>query len=247
MNASMRKVGALISKDFTDLLKNPTMVVSCVLPVGFALIYRFMWADMGVDAQPGAADFMTRMLLTTALCMAVGMVCTLTVVSGIAEEKEKHTLRTLMLANVSAGQIVVARSFVTLVMTTAVEAASFFAAGVPVELFGPYMAIGVAGAFPVLLFALVLGLAARDQMTASLYSVPLVLLAVLPMMGMTSETVGKVASYGPTGGMADLLALLVEGRLWTSDAVMPLVLLVAWAVLGAVVFALLFKRLTRDN
>ena len=38
MNASMRKVGALISKDFTDLLKNPTMVVSCVLPVGFALI-----------------------------------------------------------------------------------------------------------------------------------------------------------------------------------------------------------------
>ena len=247
MNASMRKVGALISKDFTDLLKNPTMVVSCVLPVGFALIYRFMWADMGAAAQPGAADFMTRMLLTTALCMAVGMVCTLTVVSGIAEEKEKHTLRTLMLANVSAGQIVVARSFVTLVMTAVVEAASFFAAGVPTELFGPYMAIGVAGAFPVLLFALVLGLAARDQMTASLYSVPLVLLAVLPMMGMTSETVGKVASYGPTGGMADLLELLVEGRLWTSDAVMPLVLLVAWTVLGAVVFALLFKRLARDN
>ena len=129
MNASMRKVVALISKDFTDLLKNPTMVVSCVLPVGFALIYRFMWADMGVDAQPGAADFMTRMLLTTALCMAVGMVCTLTVVSGIAEEKEKHTLRTLMLANVSAGQIVVARSFVTQFMTTRVEAASFLAAG----------------------------------------------------------------------------------------------------------------------
>ena len=67
------------------------------------------------------------------------------------------------------------------------------------------------------------------------------------MMGMASETVGRVASYGPTGGMADLLALLVEGRLWTSDAVIPLVLLVAWTVLGAVVFALLFKRLTRDN
>ena len=94
---------------------------------------------------------------------------------------------------------------------------------------------------------LVLGLAARDQMTASLDSVPLVLLAVLPMMGRASETVGRVASYGPTGGMADLLALLVEGRLWTSDAVIPLVLLVAWTVLGAVVFALLFKRLTRDN
>ncbi len=245
----MRKVGALISKDFTDLLKNPTMVVSCILPIGFAAIYRFMWADMGVDLQgePGASGFMTGMLLTMALCMAVGMVCTLTVVSGIAEEKEKHTLRTLMLANVSAGQIVVARSVVTLVVTAVVEAASFFVAGAPTELFGPYMAIGVVGALPVLLFALVLGLASRDQMTASLYSVPLVLLAVLPMMGMASEAVGKVASYGPTGGMADLLALLVEGRLWTTDALMPLAMLALWTVLGVVVFALLFKRLTRDN
>ena len=196
------------------------------------------------DAEFGA--FMTGMLLTMSLCMAVGMVFTLTVVSGIAEEKEKHTLRTLMLANVSAGQIVVARSFVTLVLTAVVEAACFFVAGAPLEYFGPYMAIGVVGALPILFFALVMGLAARDQMTASLYGVPLVLLAVLPMMGMASSAMGEVARFAPTGGMVELLNLLLAGDLWTGDAVMPPVLLAAWTVLGVVVFALLFKRLARQ-
>ena len=249
MNASMRKIGALLSKDFADLFKNPTMIVSCVLPIGFAAIYRFMWVDMASDAQdvPGFTTFMTTMLLTMTLCMAVGMVCTLTVVSGMAEEKEKHTLRTLMLANVSASQIVVARSIVTLVLTAVVEVACFFVAGAPLDVLGPYMVIGIIGALPILLFALVLGLAARDQMTASLYGVPLVLLAVLPMMGMASTSMEQVARFAPTGGMCELLALLLEGRLWTSEAVMPLVTLAVWIVLGALVFALLFKKLSRDN
>ena len=248
MNASMRKVGALRSKDFRDLFKNPTMIVSCVLPIGFAAIYRFMWGDMvGGASGEGFDYFLTAMLLNMSLCMTVGMVCTLTVVSGMAEEKEKHTLRTLMLANVSAAQIVVARSIVTLVMTAVVEAACFFVAGAPVEYFGPYMAIGMVGALPILFFALVLGLAARDQMTASLYGVPLVLLAVLPMMGMASPSMGEIARFAPTGGMTDLLGLLLEGDLWTADAVMPLVMLAVWIVLGVVVFALLFKRLARDN
>lgn len=245
----MRKIGALLSKDFTDLFKNPTMLVSCVLPIGFAALYKVIWGDMVAENHGDGAmgTFMIGMLLTMALCMAVGMVCTLTVVSGMAEEKEKHTLRTLMLANVSATQIVIARSIVTLVLTAVVEAACFFVAGAPVELFGAYMAIGLVGALPILLFALVLGLASRDQMTASLYGVPLVLLAVLPMMGMASSSLGEIARFAPTGGMVELLMLLLEGRLWTSDAVMPLVMLAVWIVLGVVVFGLLFKRLARDN
>lgn len=248
MNASMRKIGALLSKDFRDLFKNPTMVVSCVLPIGFAAIYRFIWGDMAGDAsQTDLNSFLTAMLLNMALCMSVGMVCTLTVVSGMAEEKEKHTLRTLMLANVSATQIVIARSIVTLVLTAVVEAACFFVAGAPVEYFGPYMAIGIVGALPILLFALVMGLAARDQMTASLYGVPLVLLAILPMMGFASPAMGEVARFAPTGGMTELLGMLLAGDLWTGDAVMPLVTQAVWIVLGAVVFALLFKRLARDN
>lgn len=245
----MRKIGALLSKDFVDLFKNPTMIVSCILPIGFAALYKVIWGDMVAENHGDAAmdTFMTGMLLTMALCMAVGMVCTLTVVSGMAEEKEKHTLRTLMLANVSATQIVIARSIVTLVLTAVVEAACFFVAGVPMEMFGMYMVIGLVGALPVLLFALVLGLASRDQMTASLYGVPLVLLAVLPMMGMASSSLGEIARFAPTGGMVELLMLLLEGRLWSSDAVMPLVMLAVWIVLGVVVFGLLFKRLARDN
>ena len=51
--------------------------------------------------------------------MAIGMVVGMTVVYGIAAEKKKHTLRTLMLANVSAGEIVASRALVALGATLA--------------------------------------------------------------------------------------------------------------------------------
>ena len=60
MNASMRKIGALCSKDFRDLFKNPQLLVCCLLPIAFSAFYRFMMgkATEGVDlsaAGPEAA------------------------------------------------------------------------------------------------------------------------------------------------------------------------------------------------
>lgn len=243
----MRKVGALISKDFTDLLKNPTMVVSCVLPVGFALIYRFMWADMGVDAQPGAADFMTRMLLTTALCMAVGMVCTLTVVSGIAEEKEKHTLRTLMLANVSAEQMLASRGLVTLLAIGVVDAACYLVIGQPPAGLPAFLAIGMAGSVPIVLLSLLLGLVARDQMSAGVLSMPILIAGIAPMFAQMVDGLSDIAPYLPTGGMNELGLLLARGELLSPDAIVPVATTLAWVAVAAVAFALLYRRLARDN
>ena len=93
-----------------------------------------MLSDVGVATvgeDPNAAGAAVGQILATfelssSLCMAIGMVVSMAVVYGIAEEKEKHTLRTLMLANVSAGQIIVSRALISLVMMLTVAAASFF-------------------------------------------------------------------------------------------------------------------------
>lgn len=133
MQATMRKIGALCQKDFIDMFKNPSMLVCLIMPIGFAVLFRYMLSDVGVATvgeDPNAAGAAVGQILATfelssSLCMAIGMVVSMAVVYGIAEEKEKHTLRTLMLANVSAGQIIVSRALISLVMMLIVAAACF--------------------------------------------------------------------------------------------------------------------------
>lgn len=260
MNASVRKLGALMGKDVTDMLKNPTMIVCIVMPVAFVLLYRYIMgnvggsmgmmggADMGAGTDAATVEsLITYVLLNTALCMTIGMTSSATLVYGLAEEKEKHTLRTLMLANVSAEQIMLARGLVTLVVTAVVEALCFFVSGAPMHLLAPYMAIGVLGALPIILLSLVLGLASRDQMTAGLYSVPILLVVIAPMFSGFSPMLGDIARFLPTGGAASLLRLATEGALFGSEAVLPLAVTAAWIVLGLVVFKLLYRKLATDN
>lgn len=251
MSSSMRKLSALVRKDSVDLLKNPTMVVCLALPVVFIVLYRFLLGDASSDLDAEASANLTAFLdyftLVTALCMSIGIVGSMTLVYGIAEEKEKHTLRTLMLANVSAGQIALAKGIVSMAAILVVAAVCFAVASAPTSLLAPYLALCALGSAPVILLSLVLGMASRDQMTAGLYSMPIVIVAVAPIMGAYEETVGRVVSLFPTGGMADLLELAVRGSLLSADAAAPLAVTCAWIAAGIVAFKLLYLRLARDN
>ena len=253
MNAAMRKTGALLAKDFADLFKNPTLLVVCLLPIAFMALYSFMigdaagGSDLTAEQQEAVDPVISQFMLGSSLCMTLGMVCTMTVLYGIAEEKEKRTLRTLMLANVGASQVVASKAVVALVASTVVNAVCFFVAGGEPGMLGAYLALGVVGSLPVILFSLVLGLASRDQMTAGVYSVPVLLVALVPMFGMANETIEKASHWLPTGGVHDLIGLAMDGRLLSQDALAPLGVTLAWIVVGAVVFAALFKKLARDN
>lgn len=253
MNAAMRKTGALLVKDFADLFKNPTLLVVCLLPIAFMALYSFMigdaagGSDLTAEQQEAVDPVISQFMLGSSLCMTLGMVCTMTVLYGIAEEKEKRTLRTLMLANVGASQVVASKAVVALVASTVVNAVCFFVAGGEPGMLGAYLALGVVGSLPVILFSLVLGLASRDQMTAGVYSVPVLLVALVPMFGMANETIEKASHWLPTGGVYDLIGLAMDGRLLSQDALAPLGVTLAWIVVGAVVFAALFKKLARDN
>ena len=249
MDATMRRVGALAAKDLADLFKNPTMLVVLLMPIGFMLLFRLVIGDTAADAGLSGAGLAAaegefqKFLLGSGLCMSVGMVASMVLIYGIAEEKEKHTLRTLMLANVGAGEVAASKGGVTLAAVVAVGAACFAVAGGDPALLPAYLVLTALGAVPVVLVSLVLGLASRDQMTAGFYSVPVLLLALVPTFGTANDT----AAFTPLGGVWDLLGLAADGRLLTSDSLAPMAVTIAWAVAGAAVFAALYRRLARDN
>lgn len=102
-----------------------------------------------------------------------------------------------MLANVIAETVVLAKGLVALGFTAVTEALCFAVSGAPWSLFGWYMLLGVVGALPVILLSLVVGLASRDQMTAGLYSVPVLLLALAPVFGGFSPDIRAVVRFAP--------------------------------------------------
>lgn len=249
MNANARKIAALCGKDLRDLARNPTMLVSCLMPVAFMVLYRYLFSRNGEDVADldRIAPALNGFMMSTAVLLSIAMVGSMVLLYGLAEEKEKHTLRTLMLANVGAGQIMAAKLIITLAITALAELLSFLVIGAPAAMLPAYLAIGVVGALPILLVAALLGLASRDQMTSGLYAVPLLLVAIAPMFAMIDETFERIVVFLPTGGLDRLFKLLAEGTLFGTDAVLPVAVTAAWIVVCAVAFTLLFRRLSRDN
>lgn len=249
MQSSIAKLGALFEKDARDMLKNPTMLVTVVLPVAMIVLYRFVYRDLLAAAE---ADLAVRLasdglFLCSALCLSVGMVGSMTLVYGIAEEKEKHTLRTLMLANVSAGQVALAKGLVSLAAILVVAVACFALTGVSWQFFGGFIAFAAVGSVPIILLGLVLGLAARDQMTAGLYSMPILVISLVPLFTTFAPEAEFVAGLTPLGGVCDLLLLMIEGNLMSADALAPVAVTLAWTVAGALAFKLLYRKLAQDN
>ena len=253
MNATLRKVGAHAGKDLADLFKNPTMLVVLLMPIGFMLLFRLVIGDTAADSGLVGAELTAvegefqKFLLGSGLCMSVGMVASMVLIYGIAEEKERHTLRTLMLANVGAGEVAASKGGVALAAVVAVGVACFVVAGGDPMLLPAYLALTALGAVPGVLVSLVRGLASRAQMTAGFYSVPVLLLALVPTFGTASAAIDAIAAFTPLGGVYDLLGLAADGRLLTADSLAPLMVTLAWAVTGAAVFAVLYRRLARDN
>ena len=245
----MRKLGALLDKDARDLLKNPTMVVAVIMPVALTLFDRVSFRDAlaAGESDPAMRLIVDGIFLVIALCMSVGVVGATVLVYGIAEEKEKHTLRTLMLANVSAGQVALAKGLVSLAAILVVAVACFALTGVSWQFFGGFIAFAAVGSVPIILLGLVLGLAARDQMTAGLYSMPILVISLVPLFTTFAPEAEFVAGLTPLGGVCDLLLLMIEGNLMSADALAPVAVTLAWTVAGALAFKLLYRKLAQDN
>ena len=227
MEATLRKTGALLGKDLKDVVKNPTMLVCCLLPVGFMLFYK---NAVGGGMEGEQAEAFSSMLVSWSLLFTATMVASMATLNAIAEEKEKHTLRTLMLANVSAEQMLASRGLVTLL------------ASLPA-----FLTIGVAGSVPIVLLSLLLGLVARDQMSAGVLSMPILIAGIAPMFAQMVDGLSDIAPYLPTGGMNELGLLLARGELFSPDAIVPVATTLAWVAVAAVAFTLLYRRLARDN
>lgn len=239
MKTHCTRTWVLLRKDAADMVKNPNMLLMLLLPLLFAWIYTFIGAETG-DGMPPV------MVLTISTLMALALVPLSLLSSAIAEEKEKNTLRTLMLTGVTAGEFLTAKVLATKLAMAAVGAGVFLVAGAPLPVLIPYLAAILLGGLPLLLLGAVIGIASRDQMSTGIAAAPLALLMMIPtIFSAVGGVMGWIAKLTPTTAVLELVYAAMG--LQEQSVAYSVAVLVVWSVLTAAAFALIYKKKRLDN
>ena len=138
-------------------------------------MYKFLLGDI----LKGATG---SFVIVMCIIMTISIVPLNVLANMVAEEKEKHTLRSLMLANVSATDFLLSKAFVALVLMLIDGILIFLVCQEPMEYFGYFLIFYVLSSLSVLFFGALVGLLSKDQMSAGTLSSPLMILLMLPPM-----------------------------------------------------------------
>ena len=159
MNFSMRRVNAIFQKDFKDISRNSAVSVTALMPLILAFIYGKM-GDITIDAHYMIINF-------TLVIVGSFVQCSL-----IAEEKEKNTLRGLMLSPASTLEILGGKSLLSFIATMIIVVFGAYLTGYqPENVFVIAIAILFTSFFFIGLGTL-LGLLAKSVMEASVIVLP---------------------------------------------------------------------------
>jgi ABC-2 type transport system permease protein len=242
MNRSLKKIGILAKRDIIDFFRNPALSFALLLPVGFVVLYHFL--DMPMAAGGSKPEFLLNFGMLMNTCMCGVMIPSTT----IAEEKEKNTLRTLMLSNVGGMEFLTAKLAVGIFLTMLGNVLVFALSGTEAARFGIYFAASFLASLTVCLLSAGVGILSRDQMSGSALQIPVMLLFLVPaaLCGINAF-LQTVAELTPLYAGMQIYRLGLDGRLFSGEALRFFAVLLVWTAAGTAVFALAYKKRGLDN
>lgn len=226
----MRSVVAVLEKQIKDTWKNKTVLIQFLM---FPFMTILMNHTVRIETMP--KHFFTELFAV----MYLGMAPLVSATSILSEEKERGTLRALLMAGVKPGEYLLGVGLYvwagcmigSLLMVffddyTAKQASLFLlvaALGIPFSL--------VIGAC--------VGIASRSQMAATSLSVPLMLLtSFLPMLAMFNTSVEAVARYTYPQQLKVLLVGAERGMIGAGSCL----ILLGNGLFLLVLFMILYKK-----
>lgn len=244
MKLRMHTLWVLFKKDLKMMMYNKNIIIMLMLPIAFLAIYQSLFSDAIHDGGGDGAYIIGMCSILNICAVSLNGVAMM-----VAEEKEKNTLRVLMLHDVNAIEYIVSKLIVMLIASDAVGVVMYLISSYPLETFLPYLFIVTLTAIPILLFGSIIGLYSKDQMSTGTISAPLMLLFMIPpMVSGISSVFETVAGFIPTTAMFDLIAVLFSQQsIFSPSCLMEYVLLLAWFVLGMALFAVIYKKKMKDN
>lgn len=213
---------AVFKKQLADTLKNKTVLIQFVM---FPMLVIIMDHTVKIENMPD--NFFVTLFAT----MYIGMAPLTSMAAIVSEEKEKCTLKVLMMSNVRPSEYFLGvGSYIWLVCMAgaAVFCIEGEYKGGEAIIFMGIMAVGVLCS---LLFGAAAGTLSSTQMMATSITVPVMMVfSFLPMLSMFNENIAKAAKFTYSGQISILIGQI---RNWEPDVSSLL------AVMGNILIAVL--------
>ena len=239
---NIRICKALFMKDLKNCFVNKNVFLMLALPVLFGVMYKFLLGDILKEATGS-------FVIVMCIVMTISIIPLNVLANMVAEEKEKHTLRSLMLANVSATDFLLSKAFVALVLMLIDGILIFLVCQEPIGYLVYFLIFYILASLSVLFFGALVGLLSKDQMSAGTLSSPLMIFLMLPpIFSQLNEMIEKIAVIFPTTSFQTLyLQLSTKQPFFNQDTVIAIIVCVVWIIFGVIAFMYGYKKKGLDD
>ena len=226
----MKNTAVIFRKQLSDTLKNKTILIQFLM---FPVLVIIMENLVRIEDMP--EHFFVKLFAV----MFVGMAPLTCMSAIISEEKEKNTLRVLMMSNVRPAEYLAGVGAYVFVMCSAGMAVFAAAGGYSGTGLVRFIAVMSAGIILSELTGAVIGVFSRNQMTATSVTVPVMMIfSFLPMLSMFNDTVRNAARITYSQQISDLI-----NGIGTSGVSAESVIVIAVnAVIAAALFVIVYRR-----
>lgn len=179
----MSNITAIFKKQLKDTLKNKTVFIQFIM---FPALTLIMNTAVKIDGMP--KNFFVNLFAT----MYISMAPLTSMAAIIAEEKEKNTLRVLMMSNVKPYEYLLGiGSYIW--SACMIGAVIICIAGSEGLAFTGIMSAGILTS---LLLGAAIGTWSKTQMMAASISIPVMMIfSFMPMLSLFNTTISKIAKY----------------------------------------------------
>ncbi|QKY68395.1 ABC transporter permease [Lentibacillus sp. CBA3610] len=229
---NVQRISAIFEKDIKDFMKNMMLLTMPLIPVVLALIYD----RMGTEEFP-----LTLLYLIVGVTFSA--VTSSTMMTMMAEENEKKTLRGLILSPASFVDIIIGKSLVTGLITLVSLVVSLMILGID-----PFLnTIPISGLILQFLFFLFLGIGI-GLFSKSIASTSVYLMPVMFLFGFT-PMVGQLgfSEDGIVMTIFDTFPVMQAIEAHENSSWAPIGIITLWVAAAALFMFICFKRTVTDD
>lgn len=193
----MHQTKAIFKKQIKDTLKNKTVLIQFVM---FPALTWIMVHAISIEGMP--ENFFVNLFAS----MYIGMAPLTSMAAIIAEEKEKNTLRVLIMSNVKPQEYLLGIGSYVWFMCMLGAGVMCMQGGYSLQVSVAFMGVMAVGILVSLLAGAAIGTWSRTQMMATSITVPvMILFSFLPMLSMFNEEIAKIAKFTYTEQISRML------------------------------------------
>lgn len=226
----MKHIRAILWKQVEDTLKNKTILIQFLM---FPVMTVIMENAIEIKDMP------EHFFATLFAVMFIGMAPLTAMSAIIAEEKEKNTLRVLLMSNVKPMEYLAGIGVYVFAMCMIGAGIIALAGGYKGKMILAFIAIMAVGILVSLFMGAVIGIFSKSQMMATSVTIPVMMIfSFVPMLSMFNESIKKVGKITYTQQINSLLTNVENLQIKTEH----FVVIGMTVLIALVLFVLAYKR-----